>query len=45
MGLSEENFEGIYEQIAKEPQKAILIFDGLASFQTILILASSEFIH
>ncbi|CAB3980977.1 NACHT, LRR and PYD domains-containing 14-like [Paramuricea clavata] len=31
-GLSEENFENIYEQIAKEPQKAILIFDGLDEY-------------
>jgi hypothetical protein len=28
-GLSDEGFESIYEEIAKEPQKAILIFDGL----------------
>ena len=28
-GLSEENFENIYVEIAKEPQKVILIFDGL----------------
>ena len=27
--LNEEKFESIYEEIAKEPQKAILIFDGL----------------
>jgi Leucine-rich repeat (LRR) protein len=32
MGLSEENFESIYEEIAKEPQKAILIFDGLDEY-------------
>jgi hypothetical protein len=31
-GLSEENFESIYEEIAKEPQKAILIFDGLDEY-------------
>ena len=31
-GLSEENFESIYEEIAKEPQKVILIFDGLDEF-------------
>ena len=31
-GLSEENFESIYEEIAKEPQKAILIFDGLDGY-------------
>ena len=30
--LSEENFESIYEEIAKEPQKAILIFDGLDEY-------------
>ncbi len=31
-GLSEENFENIYEEIAREPQKVILIFDGLDEF-------------
>jgi Leucine-rich repeat (LRR) protein len=31
-GLSEEKFESIYEEIAKEPQKAILIFDGLDEY-------------
>jgi Leucine-rich repeat (LRR) protein len=31
-GLSEENFESIYEEIAKDPQKAILIFDGLDEY-------------
>ncbi|CAB4017180.1 Hypothetical predicted protein, partial [Paramuricea clavata] len=31
-GLSDENFESIYEEIAKEPQKAILIFDGLDEY-------------
>ena len=31
-GLSEENFESIYEEIAKEPQKVVLIFDGLDEF-------------
>ena len=31
-GLSEENFESIYKEIAKEPQKVILIFDGLDEF-------------
>ena len=30
--LSKEKFEGIYEQITKEPKKAILIFDGLDEF-------------
>ncbi len=30
--VSEENFEGIYEEITKDPQKAILIFDGLDEF-------------
>jgi hypothetical protein len=30
--LSEKNFESIYEEIAKEPQKAILIFDGLDEY-------------
>ena len=30
--LSEENFESIYEEIAREPQKAILIFDGLDEY-------------
>ena len=28
----EESFEGIYEEITKEPKKAILIFDGLDEF-------------
>ena len=28
-GLSAENFESIYVEIAKDPQKVILIFDGL----------------
>ena len=36
-GLSEENFESIYEEIAKEPQKAILIFDGLDEYHGDLI--------
>ncbi|CAB3979458.1 Hypothetical predicted protein [Paramuricea clavata] len=31
-GLSEESFESIFEEILKEPQKAILIFDGLDEF-------------
>ncbi|CAB3999042.1 Hypothetical predicted protein [Paramuricea clavata] len=31
-GLNEKNFESIYEEIAKEPQKAILIFDGLDEY-------------
>ena len=30
--LSEEKFESIYEEIAKEPQKAILVFDGLDEY-------------
>ena len=30
--VSEETFEGIYEEITKDPQKAILIFDGLDEF-------------
>jgi hypothetical protein len=30
--LSEENFESMYEEIAKKPQKAILIFDGLDEY-------------
>ena len=30
--LSDDEFEGIYEEITKEPQKAILIFDGLDEF-------------
>ena len=30
--LSEEKFESIYEQIINDPQKAILIFDGLDEF-------------
>ena len=30
--VSEECFEGIYEEIMKEPKKAILIFDGLDEF-------------
>jgi hypothetical protein len=31
-GLSEETFESIFEEILKEPQKAIIIFDGLDEF-------------
>jgi Cdc6-like AAA superfamily ATPase len=31
-GLNEEHFESIYEEIAKEPQKAILVFDGLDEY-------------
>ena len=31
-GLSDEKFERIYEEITNEPQKAILIFDGLDEF-------------
>ena len=31
-GLSEESFEGIFEEILKKPQKAIFIFDGLDEF-------------
>ncbi len=30
--VSEESFEGIYEELTKDPQKAILIFDGLDEF-------------
>ncbi len=30
--VSDESFEGIYEEITKDPQKAILIFDGLDEF-------------
>jgi hypothetical protein len=33
-GLSEDNFESIYEEIAKEPQKAILIFDALDEYHS-----------
>ena len=32
-GLSNEKFESIYEEVMKEPQKAILIFDGLDEFR------------
>ena len=35
--LSEENFKGIYEEITKEPKKAILIFDGLDEFNGNLV--------
>ncbi len=35
--LSKENFEGIYEEITKEPKKAILIFDGLDEFNGNLV--------
>ena len=31
-GLSEEKFESIYEEIAKQPQKAVFIFDGLDEY-------------
>ena len=30
--VSEESFEGIYQELTKDPQKAILIFDGLDEF-------------
>jgi hypothetical protein len=30
--MNEEHFESIYEEIAKEPQKAILVFDGLDEY-------------
>ncbi len=30
--VSEESFEGIYEEITNDPRKAILIFDGLDEF-------------
>ena len=30
--VSEESFEGIYQELTKYPQKAILIFDGLDEF-------------
>ena len=36
-GLSEEKFESIFEEILKEPQKAIFIFDGLDEFDGDLI--------
>jgi hypothetical protein len=36
-GLSEEKFESIFEEISKEPQKAIFIFDGLDEFEGNLI--------
>ena len=32
--LSDEKFEKIYEEIAKHPEKAILIFDGLDEFNS-----------
>ncbi|CAB3994777.1 NACHT, LRR and PYD domains-containing 14-like, partial [Paramuricea clavata] len=32
--LSEEKFESIYKEIAKEPQKAIFIFDGLDEYHS-----------
>ena len=32
--LSDEKFEKIYEEIAKRPEKAILIFDGLDEFDS-----------
>ena len=35
--VSEESFEGIYEEITKDPQNAILIFDGLDEFKGRLI--------
>ena len=31
-GLNEEEFESIYEEVLREPQKAILVFDGLDEF-------------
>ena len=36
-GLSEEKFESIFEEILKQPQKAIFIFDGLDEFDGDLI--------
>ena len=36
-GLNEEKFESIFEEILKEPQKAIFIFDGLDEFDGDLI--------
>ena len=36
-GLTEEKFESIFEEILKEPQKAIFIFDGLDEFDGNLI--------
>ena len=33
-GLSEQKFESIFEDIINEPQKAILIFDGLDEFNS-----------
>ena len=35
--VSEENFESIYEEITKDPKKAILIFDGLDEFNGNLV--------
>ena len=35
--VGEENFESIYEEITKDPKKAILIFDGLDEFNGSLI--------
>ena len=32
--LENEKFEKIYEEITKEPEKAILIFDGLDEFNS-----------
>ena len=31
--LSDDEFEKIYEEITKEPQKALLIFDGVDEFR------------
>ena len=44
--FDQENFDSIYEQVVKEPQKAILVFDGLdeLNFDLITFLDQSQLI-
>ena len=44
--LDQENFDSIYEEVVKEPQKAILVFDGLdeLNFDLITFLDQSQLI-
>ena len=44
--FDQENFDSIYEEVVKEPQKAILVFDGLdeLNFDLITLLDQSQLI-
>ena len=44
--FNQENFDSIYEEVVKEPQKAILVFDGLdeLNFDLITFLDQSQLI-